>query len=102
MLCTTRPFHHHLACTQVLAKQNEPLCWGCFDDDIRRLVRKAIRLKGLIRPGDRVLAAVSGGKMLCQHQHVGSQGYACYHDKPEAMACRRGLHGLGTPAHGLV
>ena len=46
---------------QVLAKQSEPLCWGCFDEDLRRLVRKAVRLKGLIRPGDRILAAVSGG-----------------------------------------
>lgn len=87
---------------QVLAKQSEPLCWGCFDDDIRRLVRKAVRLKGLIRPGDRVLAAVSGGMVLCQSQHVHTQACMRINNDVLSLACRGGLPGFGAPPRGPV
>ena len=67
---------------QVLAKQSEPLCWACFDEDLLRLVRKAVRLKGLIRPGDRVLAALSGGALARPARLL-----ACTHSSPKQRSC---------------
>ncbi|KAK9908356.1 hypothetical protein WJX75_006558 [Coccomyxa subellipsoidea] len=46
---------------QVLAKQQESLCWDCFHASLGKTVRKAVRLRGLVQPGDKVLVAVSGG-----------------------------------------
>jgi len=38
------------------------LCWQCFVDDLVQRVKREIELYNLVRPDDRVLLAVSGGK----------------------------------------
>ncbi len=79
---------------QVLAKQSEPLCWACFDEDLLRLVRKAVRLKGLIRPGDRVLAALSGGEPAWLAQdalHACVAAQRCSHGDAHAGAASLAL-----------
>ncbi|KAK2076447.1 hypothetical protein QBZ16_000972 [Prototheca wickerhamii] len=46
---------------QVIVRQREPLCHACLQESVEARVRTALRGDGLVRPGDCVVAAVSGG-----------------------------------------
>ncbi|KAK9840309.1 hypothetical protein WJX74_007286 [Apatococcus lobatus] len=46
---------------EVAANQNEPLCRQCLVSGMLSRFRNVIRLQQLIQPGDKVLAAASGG-----------------------------------------
>lgn len=46
---------------QVVARGREPLCHPCLYEQLLSKVRSAVRLHSLIRPGDRVALAFSGG-----------------------------------------
>ncbi|KAL6766482.1 hypothetical protein ACKKBG_A36200 [Auxenochlorella protothecoides x Auxenochlorella symbiontica] len=52
--CRDRP-------AQVVVRQHEPLCSSCLHDSISAKARSAIRSHALIRPGDTVVLAYSGG-----------------------------------------
>lgn len=45
-----------------LRRHNAAFCRGCFVHHLREQVKRAIRSHGMLRPEDRVLVAVSGGK----------------------------------------
>jgi hypothetical protein len=62
--CGRQLLKHLQPLAQVLARQNEPLCRQCLIDSLSSKVRHVIKQKSLIEPGDRVLAAVSGGELM--------------------------------------
>ncbi|MER3453075.1 MAG: tRNA(Ile)-lysidine synthetase [Acidimicrobiia bacterium] len=64
-----------------LPRHNAAFCRDCFLHHCREQVRKTIEEFDMIRPGERVLVAVSGGK--------------------DSLACWDILHGLGYEADGL-
>ncbi len=62
MYVSQRNVSQNKSCTQVAASQNEPLCRACLGEGILSRFRNTVRLRQLILPGDKVLAAVSGGE----------------------------------------
>ncbi|KAL4435854.1 hypothetical protein ABPG77_000616 [Micractinium sp. CCAP 211/92] len=46
---------------QVVARGREPLCYPCLHEQLFAKVRNAVRLHGLIQPGETVALAFSGG-----------------------------------------
>ena len=46
---------------QVVARGREPLCHPCLHEQLLSKVRNAVRMHGLILPGDSVALAYSGG-----------------------------------------
>lgn len=46
---------------QAVARQKEPLCRACICEHVLLKIKSVVRLKHLIEPGDKVLAAFSGG-----------------------------------------
>ncbi|KAL3159750.1 hypothetical protein ABBQ38_010156 [Trebouxia sp. C0009 RCD-2024] len=54
MKCKCKP-------AEVAARQREPLCRGCLCDGLVSKVRGGVRGSNSVAPGDKVLAALSGG-----------------------------------------
>ena len=80
----------------------ESLCAGCFSDSIARKTAKTISRHGMIRGGDLVAVAVSGGKDSLALLHVLDQMSRPHGFKIRAVTIDEGIPGYRDEALGIV
>lgn len=80
----------------------ESLCAGCFTGSITRKTAKTISRHGMIRAGDRVAVAVSGGKDSLALLHVLHQMSEPHNFEIRAVTIDEGIPGYRDEALGIV
>lgn len=87
----TRSHHSNRTLHQVVVRQHEPLCSPCLHDSISAKARSAIRSHALIRPGDTVVLAYSGGHASALLLHLLAAMRSLNLKHPEKRkVCRKG------------